>query len=159
MDKCYITRTMFLSLSQIFHKVALNMVVQCNLEIFKIIKPKIELGITIATFHFTNEPFWQRILIKTSFMATVLCFVSSIVHIENTFERQLTGNLAMSIMFCFGSAQIISKSNLMWYHQKNILELLDKVQSLHNDFENDEINSIGEKTLTKFSNIWGTCFK
>uniref|UniRef100_A0A3F2ZEN7 Odorant receptor n=1 Tax=Phlebotomus papatasi TaxID=29031 RepID=A0A3F2ZEN7_PHLPP len=135
------------------------MPVQRNLKIFNKIKPKLEFGITIATFYVTIKPLWQRIFIKACVVSTTLCLISSVLHIVDTFEGQFTGNLAMSLMFCISSMQILSKTVLMRYHRNNVLELMDKVQSLHNDFEDEEFNFIAERNLTKFSNIWTTCFK
>uniref|UniRef100_A0A240SYF4 Odorant receptor n=1 Tax=Phlebotomus papatasi TaxID=29031 RepID=A0A240SYF4_PHLPP len=130
-----------------------------KLEIFNKLKSKLELGISIATFDVTTEPIWQRILIRITIFSNMLCFLSSALHIVNTFHGQFTGNLAMSLMICTASMQILCKTVILRYHRNNLLELLDKVQSLHNDFENKEINAIAEKNLTKFSNIWITCFK
>uniref|UniRef100_A0A240SY87 Odorant receptor n=1 Tax=Phlebotomus papatasi TaxID=29031 RepID=A0A240SY87_PHLPP len=135
------------------------MSVESNLEMFNKIRPKIELGITIATFYATTEPRWKRMFIKVSFTSTLLCLVSATYHIFNTFEGQLTGNLAMSFILCVGCIQIISKSILMRYHRHNLLKLLEKMQILHNNFQNEEINYIAAKKLKKFNDIWQICFK
>lgn len=135
------------------------MSVHRNLEIFNKMKPKIQLGITIATFYDTPEQLWQRILIKMLFFSTIFSLVSSTFHILNTFQGEFTGNLAMSFMLWTGCTQILSKSIIMRYHRSNLLELLGKVQELHNNFENNELNSMAEKNLKKFSNIWETCYK
>uniref|UniRef100_A0A3F2ZEA5 Odorant receptor n=1 Tax=Phlebotomus papatasi TaxID=29031 RepID=A0A3F2ZEA5_PHLPP len=135
------------------------MSVQRNLEIFNKIKPKIQFGISFSTIYVSTESLKHRILIKATLISTILCLVSTILHIANTFQGKFTGNLAMSLTYCFGCIQIISKTLFMRYNRNNLLELLDKVQSLHNNFENKELNSIAEKNLTKFSNIWETCFK
>uniref|UniRef100_A0A3F2ZEQ0 Odorant receptor n=1 Tax=Phlebotomus papatasi TaxID=29031 RepID=A0A3F2ZEQ0_PHLPP len=135
------------------------MSVSQNLEIFNKIKPKLEFAIAIATFYVTSKSFWQYILIKTPFVSTALCLISTTLNIANTFEGRFTGNLAMSLLFCSGSLQVLSFTFFMRYHRNNILELLDKVKSLHSNFENKELHSIAENTLTKFSNIWETCYK
>uniref|UniRef100_A0A3F2ZE91 Odorant receptor n=1 Tax=Phlebotomus papatasi TaxID=29031 RepID=A0A3F2ZE91_PHLPP len=135
------------------------MPVQQNLEIFNKIKPILQFGISIATYYPTTEPLWQRFLIKTQLISTILGVVSTIFHIANTFDGQFTGNLAMSLFFFVACVQVSSRTLLMRYHRNNVLELLDKVQSLHNNFENKELNAIAEKNLIKFSNIWATCFK
>uniref|UniRef100_A0A3F2ZED1 Odorant receptor n=1 Tax=Phlebotomus papatasi TaxID=29031 RepID=A0A3F2ZED1_PHLPP len=130
-----------------------------NLEILNKLKPKLELGISIATFYVTTEQIRQSIFIKIIFFSSVLCFLSSALHIVDTFHGQFTGNLAVSVLFCITCIQILCKIVLLRYHRKNMLELLEKAQSLHSNFENKDINCIAEKTLTKFSNIWETCFK
>uniref|UniRef100_A0A3F2ZEH6 Odorant receptor n=1 Tax=Phlebotomus papatasi TaxID=29031 RepID=A0A3F2ZEH6_PHLPP len=135
------------------------MSVQQNMEIFNKIKPKIGLAITMATFYVTTEPLWQRVIIKASFISTALCPFCSILHIAKTFEGQFTGNLAMELMFFFACTQILSKSVLMRYHRKKLLELLNKVQSLHENLENEKLNSIAKNNLKTFSSIWVTCFK
>lgn len=135
------------------------MPVQRNKEVFKKIEPKIEIGITIATFYITTEPLWQRILIKTSFISTILCIISSIFYIANVFQGHFTENIAMSLMLCSGCTQILFKSIIMRRNRSNLLELLKKVQSFYNKIENKELNSIAEKNLKKLSKIWEICFK
>lgn len=135
------------------------MSVQSNSEIFNKLKLKLEIGISIAIFNVTTESHWRRILIKSSLISAILCLTSTILHIANEFQGQFTSNLALSLILFFGCIQIISKTFFMRFKRTYVLELLDKVQSLHNNFENKELNAIAEKNLTKFSNIWKTCFK
>uniref|UniRef100_A0A3F2ZED4 Odorant receptor n=1 Tax=Phlebotomus papatasi TaxID=29031 RepID=A0A3F2ZED4_PHLPP len=135
------------------------MSVQSNSEIFNKLKLTLKIGISIAIFNVTTESHWKRILIKSSLISAILCLISTILHIANAFQGKFTSNLALSFILFFGCIQIISKTFFMRYNRNNLLELLDKVQSLHNNFENKELNSIAEKNLTKFGNIWKTCFK
>lgn len=130
-----------------------------NLEYYTKIEHKLQFGISITTFYVTNEPLINRLFIIFPIISTMLCLVFSTLHIANTFEGQFTGNLAMSILFLTACVQILSKGFLMRHYRNNVLELLDKVQSLHNNFEGRNINRIAEKNLEKFSNIWATCFK
>lgn len=135
------------------------MPVQRSLEIFNKIKTNLVLGIAIATFYVTTQTLWQRILIKTSFISTTLCLVSSLLHIANTFEGRFTGNLVMSLLLSFGSLQIFLKTLILRCHRNNLQELLDKIQSFHNRIENEKLNVIAEKNLTKFCKIWKAFFK
>lgn len=135
-----------------------NMVVQESLKILNRIKPRLLLAISFATYYPTNEPIWQRFLIRASYMSTILCLISTLLHIKNAFEGQLTQNIAISFIFVTGCVQVLSKSILERYHRNNVLELLDKVQSLYN-FENEKLNSIAEKNLKKFRTIWIICHK
>uniref|UniRef100_A0A3F2ZE92 Uncharacterized protein n=1 Tax=Phlebotomus papatasi TaxID=29031 RepID=A0A3F2ZE92_PHLPP len=135
------------------------MALQHHLQHYNKIKPLLQLGISIATYYPTTEPLWQRFFIKTQLISTMLGVLGTLFNIVNTFDGQFTGNLAMSLMFFVVCVQVSSRTVLMRYHRNNVLELLDKVQSLHNNFENKELNAIAEKNLIKFSNIWATCFK
>uniref|UniRef100_A0A3F2ZEI3 Odorant receptor n=1 Tax=Phlebotomus papatasi TaxID=29031 RepID=A0A3F2ZEI3_PHLPP len=128
-------------------------------ENYVLIKPKLLLGISIGTFCVTTEPLSHRLLIRSSFISTIICLLSGALHVKRTFEGQITGNLAISVIACIVCVQIISRTFLLRYHRNNLLELLDRVQSLYTSFENEKINLIAERNLTKFSNIWTICFK
>uniref|UniRef100_A0A3F2ZEP0 Odorant receptor n=1 Tax=Phlebotomus papatasi TaxID=29031 RepID=A0A3F2ZEP0_PHLPP len=130
-----------------------------HLEYYTKIESKLQFGIAITTFYATNEPLIYRLLIKFPIISNMFCLLFSTLHIANTFQGQFTGNLAMSIVFITACIQTLSKGFVMRHYRNNMLKLLDKVQSLYNNFENKDINCIAEKNLAKFSNIWATYFK
>lgn len=154
----------FFSLTQCFYKTthkSKNMSSKLHLRTYtKVIKPILQLGISIATFHVTSESFIRRVLINAPLITTILCFVSVMVHIVDSFEGHLTTNLIMSLLFFMASLQIISKTLSMRFHRSDLLELLKKVHLFHNNNnENKELNAIAEENLTKFCNIWISAFK
>uniref|UniRef100_A0A3F2ZEF2 Uncharacterized protein n=1 Tax=Phlebotomus papatasi TaxID=29031 RepID=A0A3F2ZEF2_PHLPP len=128
-----------------------------HLEMFDKIKPKLELGISISSFwasNPSNESRGERFLIKGPFISTTLISIFAITYMVNTFEGRLTTNLALSFLCCFGSLQICSKTLSMRYHRDKLIKLLNKAEFLHNNFENEELSTIGERNLKKFSDIW-----
>lgn len=128
-------------------------------ELFNKIKPQIELGIAIASFCVTNQPLRDRVLIRSPFLSMGICLILTLVHLESKFDGQLTTNLVMTLTIFVVCCQMVLKTLCMWYDRDNLLKLLDKTTSLHNDHENEEICAITEKNLLKFNNIWLICFK
>lgn len=130
-----------------------------HLIVYNKIKPEIELGISIASFWVTNKSFRNYVLIKTPFISMILCLIFSLIHLASKFEGQLTTNFVMSQILFLASLQIILKTLWMWYNRDNLLQLLDKTNTLHTDYENEEICAIAERNLKKLSNIWIVSFK
>lgn len=81
----------------------------------------------------------QRILIRSSFISTTLSVISSTLYIVNTFQGQLTGKLAMSLMLFFGCVQIFFKTLSLRYNRNNSLKLLRKVQP--DNVKNNELKN------------------
>uniref|UniRef100_A0A3F2ZEB1 Odorant receptor n=1 Tax=Phlebotomus papatasi TaxID=29031 RepID=A0A3F2ZEB1_PHLPP len=130
-----------------------------HLEVFNKIKPEIELGISIASFSVTNQSLRDRVLIRSPFLSMAICLILTLVHLANKFEGHLTTNLVLALIIFIISCQMVIKTLWMWYDRDNLLKLLNKTISLHNDHENEEICAIAEKNLIKFNNIWIVCFK
>lgn len=136
-----------------------NMPSQCHLEILNQIKPRLKLGISVASGYVTNETCRYRTLIRAPLICSLLASVFSLTYIGNTFGGCVTMNLMMSLMFFMAHLQIILKTLLMRYHRSNLLKLLDKVESLQNYLVNKELREISEKHLVQLSYTWLICLK
>lgn len=152
--KCFLV-----SIEAFFKPIATAMTSRRHLEVFNQIKPKLDLGISIASFYISSQRFRDHLLIRAPCISAILALIFGTLHIANTFDGYLTMNIAMSCICWVGSLQVCLKTFSMRYYRENLLKLLDKVESLHNDYENNMLSKIGERNLIKFSNIWITFFK
>uniref|UniRef100_A0A3F2ZEC9 Odorant receptor n=1 Tax=Phlebotomus papatasi TaxID=29031 RepID=A0A3F2ZEC9_PHLPP len=130
-----------------------------HLEVFEKIKPKLVFGISIASFWVTDQPLRDRVLIGTPFISVIFGLILSLIHLASNFDGHLTMNLVMTQIIIVATLQIFLKTLWIWYDRDNLLKLLNKAISLHEEYENEEICAIVEKNLKKLNNIWIICFK
>uniref|UniRef100_A0A240SYM0 Odorant receptor n=1 Tax=Phlebotomus papatasi TaxID=29031 RepID=A0A240SYM0_PHLPP len=130
-----------------------------HLEVFNKIKPEIELGISIACFWVTNQSLRDRVFIRSPFISMTMCLILSLIHFAFNFDGNFNTNLVLVLIIFITSCQIFLKTLWLWYDRDNLLKLLNKAISLHNEHESMDVCAIAEKNLKKLNNIWIICFK